>query len=169
MGDVCTPLSVCRYMLFYLIWRTLHGLHRSITLNFMVAGHTKFAPDWCFGLLKMRFRRSRVSCLGDIEELTNASTVTGVNVAQLVGTEDQQVNVRLYDWQTFLSPCFKPLPGMKQYHHFRSVLYQLRLMFTSIKLCQSLIYQRYMKTTKLFGMSSCEGNNNAEIDIFHVS
>ena len=103
MGDVCMPLSVCRYMLFYLIWRTLHGLHRSISLNFMVAGHTKFAPDWCFGLLKMRFRGTRVSRLGDIEEPTNASTVTGVNVAQQVGTEDHQVNVRLYDWQTFLS------------------------------------------------------------------
>ena len=127
MGDVCIHLSVYRYMLFYLIWRTMHGLHRSITLNFMVAGHTKFAPDWCFGLLKMRFRRSRVSCLGDIVDLTNASTVSGVNIAQLVGTEDQQVHVPLFDWQTFLSPCFKPLAGMKQYHHFRSVLYQLPL------------------------------------------
>ena len=60
----------------------------------MVAGHTKFAPDCCFSMLNMRFRRTR----GGIVRVTNASTVSGVNVAQLVGTEDQQVQVPLYDF-----------------------------------------------------------------------
>jgi hypothetical protein len=27
-------------------------LHTSIHLSFLIAGHTKFAPDWCFGLIK---------------------------------------------------------------------------------------------------------------------
>ena len=41
-------------MVGYLLWRVLTGLHENITLSFMVAGHTKFSPDWCFGLLKKR-------------------------------------------------------------------------------------------------------------------
>ena len=38
----------------YLLWRVLTGLYENITLSFMIAGHTKFSPDWYFGLLKKR-------------------------------------------------------------------------------------------------------------------
>jgi hypothetical protein len=48
-------------MLWYLAWRVATGLHKTITLNFLVAGHTKFAPDWCFGLLKQAFRRHAIT------------------------------------------------------------------------------------------------------------
>ena len=41
-------------MVGYLLWRVLTGLHNTIHLSFMVARHTKFSPDWCFGLLKKR-------------------------------------------------------------------------------------------------------------------
>ena len=39
----------------------MHGLHRNINLNSMVVGHTKFAPDWCFGLLKQKYSPEDVS------------------------------------------------------------------------------------------------------------
>ena len=124
--DNCAGQNKNRYMLFYLIWRTIHGLHRSIELNFMVAGHTKFGPDWCFGLLKQKFRRTPVSCLDDMVRVTEESTVTGINIAQLVGTENQDVKVPLYNWQTFLADSFRPLLGMKQFQHFRLVLNTLQ-------------------------------------------
>ena len=146
-------------MLVYIMWRTLHGFHCNITVNFMVAGHTKFAPDWCFGLLKQKYHRTPVSCLEDIVwvtdasnprtpvscledtvsvtdasnprtpvscledivRVTNMSTLTGVNLAQLIGSEEQSnLHVPLYNWQGFLSGV-KPLAGMKQYQHFRYV------------------------------------------------
>ena len=44
----------------------MKGLHRSIKLSFMLVGHTKFSPDWCFGLMKRRFRISKVDCLDDL-------------------------------------------------------------------------------------------------------
>ena len=119
--DNCSGQNKNRYMLFYLIWRTRHGLHRNINLNFMVVGHTKFAPDWCFGLLKQKYRRTSVSCLEDIVQLTNNSTTTGVNLAQLVGTEEQTANVSLNKWQTFLAEGFRPLNGIQQYQHVRLV------------------------------------------------
>ncbi|KAI0221828.1 hypothetical protein LSAT2_026916 [Lamellibrachia satsuma] len=117
--DNCAGQNKNRYMLFYLIWRTIHQLHLNIELHFMVAGHTKFGPDWCFGLLKQKFRRTPVSCLDDMVRVTKESTMTGVNLAQLVGNENHQVQVPLYSWQTFFFGSFKPLLGMKQFHHFR--------------------------------------------------
>ena len=119
--DNCAGQNKNRYMLFYLIWRTIHQLHLNIELHFMVAGHTKFGPDWCFGLLKQKFRRTPVSCLDDMVRVTKESTMTGVNLAQLVGNENHQVQVPLYSWQTFFFGSFKPLLGMKQFHHFRLV------------------------------------------------
>ena len=106
-------------MLFYLIWRTIHGLHKSISLNFMIAGHTMFSPDWCFGLLKQKYRRCPVSSLKDLVRVTNTSTATGVNVAQLVGSETQEVYVPTFNWQAFLGAYFKPLTGIKSFQHFR--------------------------------------------------
>ena len=50
--DNCSGQNKNRFMLNYLIWRVMRGLHTEITINFMPPGHTKFAPDWCFGLLK---------------------------------------------------------------------------------------------------------------------
>ena len=37
------------------------GLHTSVTLSFLIAGHTKFSLDWCFGMFKSQFWRINVS------------------------------------------------------------------------------------------------------------
>jgi len=93
------------------------GLHKSITLNFLITGHTKFAPDWCFGLLKKAFRRHAVSSLQEMASVVNGSA--SVNVAQMVGSEDGTSFVPVRDWQSFLDSFYRPLPGIKKYHHFR--------------------------------------------------
>ena len=76
------------------------GLHQRITLSFMLVGHTKFAPDWCFGLFKQRYRRTFVSSLNDIANVVNSSA--DVNVAQLVGTQEGEPIVPTYNWASFL-------------------------------------------------------------------
>jgi hypothetical protein len=60
-------------MMQYLAWRVLVGLNKAITISFLVVGHTKFAPDWCFGLLKQKFRKSKVDCLADLVKVAQAS------------------------------------------------------------------------------------------------
>ena len=67
-------------MTYYLMWRVFTGLHHEIKLSFLIVGHTKFAPDWCFGLAKQRYRRSQVSSLDDIANTVARSSV--VNVPQ---------------------------------------------------------------------------------------
>ena len=92
------------------------GLHREITLSFMLVGYTKFAPDWSFGLFKQRYRRTFVSCLDDIFDVVNSSA--DVNVAQLVGSQDGTTIVPVYDWVPFLRDHFRNLPQLKSFHHF---------------------------------------------------
>jgi len=117
--DNCSGQNKNRYMLWYLLWRCCLGLHHDITLNFLVTGHTKFAPDWCFGLFKQTFRRSSVSCLDDIASVLKRSTVSGVNVPQLVGSESGETFVPCRNWQQLLDTYFRTLPKIKSYHHFR--------------------------------------------------
>ena len=81
--DNCSGQNKNRFVPWYCAWREALGLHKSITLNFLVAGHTKFAPDWCFGLLKQAFKHHAVSSLSDMQAVVNKSAK--VNIAQLVG------------------------------------------------------------------------------------
>ena len=119
---VCTGcVNTCTQSTFfnaqYLAWRVLTGLHRTITISFMLVGHTKFAPDWCFGLFKQRYRRTFVSSLEDVVNVVDSSA--DVNVAQLVGTQSGETVVPMYRWDAFLSDHFRHVPHLKSYHHFK--------------------------------------------------
>ena len=66
-------------------------------------GHTKFSLDWCFGLFKQAYRRTKIGCLDDIAKVVESSAV--VNHTQLV---DGQVIVPTYDWaEHFNAPFFQ--------------------------------------------------------------
>lgn len=101
-------------MMQYFAWRVLSGLNEKIEISFLLVGHTKFAPDWCFGLLKQKFRKTKVGCLADIAKVVNTSAV--VNHAELVGNEDGTVLVTQYDWaKSFIRD--KPFKALKALHH----------------------------------------------------
>lgn len=98
------------------MWRVMTGWHTNITYSFLVVGHTKFSPDWCFGLFKRLFKRTKVNCMADIAAVVDKSAVC--NVSQLVHTENADI-VPTRDWATFLLPHFRRITNIKQYHHFR--------------------------------------------------
>lgn len=100
----------------YLAWRVLTALHHTTRMSFMLVGHTTFAPDWCFGLYKQRYRCTFVSSLEDIAEVVKASA--DVNVAQLVGTQSGQPIVPVYDWVNFFTGHFSSIPQLKSFQHF---------------------------------------------------
>ena len=105
-ADDCTGQNKNNAMIHYLAWRVMCGLHKNITLSFLVVGHTKFAPDWCFGLLKQRYRKTKVGSLADIAQVVNESAK--VNIPQLCGTEDGSIIVPTYDWKGWLATKFIP-------------------------------------------------------------
>lgn len=109
-----------KYFLFQdyhgLIFISFPGRHESISLNMMVAGHTKFAPDWHFGVFKVKWRDSDAETMDDIARVVTSSSRNGHNIPQLVN--DHQKPVVFYEWRNFLSPYFKTLPGLSEFHHF---------------------------------------------------
>ena len=118
--DNCSGQNKNNFVLWYCAWRTMHKLHLKLGLHLLIAGHTKFGPDWCFGRFKQVFRKSRVDTLADIVTVMNKSSeVKGVNLSQIVGHEDGTVLVESYNWQKHLTPYFRPLPQIKSYQHFR--------------------------------------------------
>lgn len=118
-ADNCSGQNKNNYFLWYLAWRTINKLHHLINYSFLIAGHTKFAPDRCFGLIKRAYKVNYVSSIYEFARMVDSSSAVGVNKSQLVGTHDGRVIVPVYDWVTFLSQYFNKLPNIKKYHHFR--------------------------------------------------
>ena len=100
----------------YLAWMVLVGLHQSISMSLLLVGHTTFSPDWCFGLIKQRYQCTCINSLQDIADIIETSS--DVNFAQLVGTQNGDVIVPMYHWDTFLSSYFRKVPHLKSYHNF---------------------------------------------------
>ena len=92
----------------YLEWRVLSGRNPTIEISFMIAGHTKFAPDRFFGLFKKLYRRTSVSTLPDIEQVVRNSTTQGQNVPQsTVDCHTSRRHVTWYSWGEHLSIFFR--------------------------------------------------------------
>lgn len=71
-ADNCSGQNKNNYFLWYLSWRILTLLHQSITFfiaglySFLIADHTKFGPDRCFGLIKKSYKVSYVYSLATL-------------------------------------------------------------------------------------------------------
>ena len=116
-ADNCTGQNKNNCMVQYLVWRVMTKRHTNITLSFLPVGHTKFSPDWCFGLFKRLYRRTKIGSLQNIAEVVNTSAEC--NVAQLVSREDGTTIVPTLDWTDFFATKLKKIQGIKKLHHFR--------------------------------------------------
>ena len=105
-------------VLHYLMYRILIGLHDKINLSFMVVGHTKFAPDGYFGLIKYRYRRSNVYTYDQLADLIEKSSENGHNICQRYSYSKGSQNFIYQDWSSLFSKYFKKLSGIRKYHHF---------------------------------------------------
>ena len=117
-ADNCVGQNKNNTMVWYLAWRVLTGLSEECELSFMIPGHTRFSPDRFFGLIKRRFRRSKVSSLSQIVEVVESSTTGGQNKAYVIGEESSKP-FAYYDWSDFLSVFFTTIPHITSYYHFR--------------------------------------------------
>ena len=51
-ADNCAGQNKNNAVMQYLMWQVMKRLHRCITISFLIVGHTKFSPNWCFRLFK---------------------------------------------------------------------------------------------------------------------
>ena len=70
-ADNCIGQNKNNCLIHYLLYLILVGKKKSVTLSFMLSGHTKFAPDRHFGLIKKAYRRTRVDTVGCIAHLVS--------------------------------------------------------------------------------------------------
>ena len=116
-ADNCCGQNKNRFLMYYFMWRILTGLHQEIKISFLPVGHTKFSPDWCFGLMKQQYRKINIGCLDDIVAAVNISATP--NVAQLVGSQNGETIVPTYNWSDFfdLYAIKTALKGIKRLQH----------------------------------------------------
>ncbi len=115
-ADNCVAQNKNNALLHYLMYRTLVGLHSEISLSFMVVGHTKFAPDGYFGLIKKRYRRSKTYTYDHLAHLIDESCEQ--NQCQRYHDKHGNICFKYRDWTTWLSQYFRKLPNLTTYYHF---------------------------------------------------
>ena len=104
-------------MMAYLLWRVMVGLNEEVTISFLLVGHTKFAPDWGFGLFKQLFKKTKVATIHDIADVVRKSAV--VNHPQLIGDYDGSNFVKFFDWSSVFDEHTTAIKGISKFHHFR--------------------------------------------------
>jgi hypothetical protein len=117
-ADNCTGQNKNNYFLWYFAWRIATELHKSIKYSFLIAGHTKFAPYCCLGMIKKCCKVNFISSIYELAGMVETLSDIGVNKAQIVRTHDDRIIVPVYDWASFLTRYFNRLPNIKKYHHF---------------------------------------------------
>lgn len=117
-ADNCVGQNKNNAVLSYLIYRTIKQMHQRIDWSFMLVGHTKFSPDAYFGLLKKKYRRSKVYTFDQVVDVINSSTMNGCNVCHPYRSTDEQASFKYRAWSKWLERYFKKLPAISGYQHF---------------------------------------------------
>ena len=87
-ADNCSGQNKNNFLIEYFMWHIQTGQHKSVKFCFLPVGHTKFSPDWAFGMMKRKLRHTKVSSLDELKQCFEASSpVSAVNVACLACSE----------------------------------------------------------------------------------
>ena len=87
--------------------------------SFHACWHTRFSPDQYFGMIKRKYRKTRVSSISQLSRVICESTDTGMNQVQLAFDMGSACRVPCYEWKSFLSSTFRDLPSITKYHPFK--------------------------------------------------
>lgn len=117
-ADNCVGQNKNNALIQYLMYRVLMGLHNQIELSFLVVGHTKFSPDGYFGLIRHRYRRSKVYTYEQLGKVIEESSPNSHNVCQFY-RDDNHSEIIYRDWSGWLDRYFKAIPDITSYHHFK--------------------------------------------------
>ena len=118
-ADNCVGQNKNQFVIMYLLWRVITGKNKRIHLGFMIAGHTKFACDACFGILKRKTKKTFISSITDIAKCVLESSVkSSTNIPEIVGLTNGTLLIQYHDWKTFLQTYFKTFANLTKYHHF---------------------------------------------------
>lgn len=118
-ADNCVGQNKNNALLHYLLWRVMTEKNKTISLNFLLTGHTIFSPDRNFGILKSKYAKSVVDCQEDLIEVVKTSSPNNFNlVVPSIDPTSNIRNVQWSEWDVCLKQYFKQISGLTKYHHF---------------------------------------------------
>ena len=94
-----------QYVLGYFMWRVMTGRHQTIEYLMQIPGHARCLVDSGFATLKKLYRRSDCDTLDQLETVVNRSSSSNQAV--------RYPSWEWRDWKTFLTPVFRPIPGIR--------------------------------------------------------
>ncbi|XP_053376392.1 uncharacterized protein LOC123561263 [Mercenaria mercenaria] len=115
--DNCSGQNKNNIVIGYGMWRILSGLHSTLEFSLMEAGHTKFHPDWHFGLWKVKWRNASAETIEQVAATVKESSRNGHNIPHV--TNDPTCPVQFFEWGLFCKRFFRRIPRLKDFHHFR--------------------------------------------------
>ena len=68
-AENCAGQNKKNFFVWYLAWRIMMNLHDTDLYSFLIAGHTKFGPDRCFGMIKKSYKVTYVSSTFELARL----------------------------------------------------------------------------------------------------
>lgn len=102
-ADNCIGQNKNNPMIQYLMWRCIVKKHISCSIHFMMVGHMRFSPVQYFGMIKRKYRKTRISSIGQLAKVVTESTQTGLNHVQLAFDPDSGYRVPCFNWKQYLS------------------------------------------------------------------
>lgn len=111
--DNCGGQNKNNAMMWFLSRLVELGKYEVITLQFMIAGHTKFSPDGFFGLFKQVYRKTKINCIEDLTQTFFKSTNDHKSSSIIVDN-----NFLFFEWSAMLSKYYKKIDGLNSFHHF---------------------------------------------------
>ncbi|XP_065941872.1 uncharacterized protein [Magallana gigas] len=115
--DNCAGENKNRYVLGYLMWRTLMGLHHDIQLSMQVPYHGRCLVDAGFANIKRLYHRTDVDSLSGLVEVVRKSARSNSLVTYI--NDAGEHSWEWYDWKSFTSTFFTNVKGIRKMRHFR--------------------------------------------------
>ena len=106
--DNATSTNKNRYLFSWAMEEVKRGLVQSIHFCFLVAGHTKFAPDRLFASCSQSYNTADVFNTEELKGIyaKHCRTVAICNEAHI------------HPWRSYLADCYTDLPGVRKLHKF---------------------------------------------------
>eukprot|EP00105_Crassostrea_gigas_P036727 XP_019920875.1 PREDICTED: uncharacterized protein LOC109618083 [Crassostrea gigas] len=110
--DNCAGENKNRYVLGYLMWRTLMGLHHDIQLSMQVPYHGRCLVDAGFANIKRLYHRTDVDSLSGLVEVVRKSARSNSHVTYINNAGEH--SWEWYDWKSFTSTFFTNVKGIRK-------------------------------------------------------
>lgn len=104
-ADNCEGQNKNKFVIAYLAWRVITGLHHQITYLMQVVGQTRCLIDTGFARAKKLFRRSDCDSMRELQQVFERSSSKNKGILYEIGEDTS-------NWKEFLEQFFTSLPGI---------------------------------------------------------